>query len=193
MIGRCCAPGSGSSARSLTNQLSTVSADPKFCQAPPKRSDADIDALIRATALDVHHPLGTCRMGPASDPTSVVDAELRVHGVEALRVVDASVFPDIVGGNINAPVVMMAEKAADLIRGRIPLATGARCQAEGRARRQAFPQRRRACRRCHAPFDRGVLPCERATGSRRPETLEHSQKQTAWNSHHRRGSECNRR
>jgi choline dehydrogenase/4-pyridoxate dehydrogenase len=61
-------------------------------------------------------------MGPAADPTSVVDAELRVHGVEALRVVDASVFPDIVGGNINAPVVMIAEKAADLMRGRVPLA-----------------------------------------------------------------------
>jgi choline dehydrogenase/4-pyridoxate dehydrogenase len=87
-----------------------------------KTTDADIDALIKATAVDVHHPLGTCRMGPPSDPTSVVDAELRVHGVEALRVVDASVFPDIVGGNINAPVVMIAEKAADLMRGRGPLA-----------------------------------------------------------------------
>ena len=87
-----------------------------------KTSDADIDALIKATAVDVHHPLGTCRMGPPSDSTSVVDSELRVHGVEALRVVDASVFPDIVGGNINAPVVMIAEKAADLMRGRSPLA-----------------------------------------------------------------------
>jgi choline dehydrogenase/4-pyridoxate dehydrogenase len=87
-----------------------------------KTSDADIDALIKATAVDVHHPLGTCRMGPPSDSTSVVDSELRVHGVEALRVVDASVFPDIVGGNINAPVVMIAEKAADLMRARSPLA-----------------------------------------------------------------------
>jgi len=87
-----------------------------------KTSDADIDALIKATAVDVHHPLGTCRMGPPSDSTSVVDSELRVHGVEALRVVDASVFPDIVGGNINAPVVMIAEKAADLMHGRSLLA-----------------------------------------------------------------------
>jgi 4-pyridoxate dehydrogenase len=61
-------------------------------------------------------------MGQASEASSVVDAELRVHGVNGLRVVDASVFPDIVGGNINAAVVMIAEKAADLIRGRTPLA-----------------------------------------------------------------------
>ena len=88
---------------------------------PGIRADSDIDAFIKATALNVHHPLGTCRMGPTSDPSSVVDAELRVHGVDGLRVVDASIFPDIVGGNINAPVVMVAEKAADLIRGRTPL------------------------------------------------------------------------
>jgi choline dehydrogenase/4-pyridoxate dehydrogenase len=88
---------------------------------PGVRADSDIDAFIRATALNVHHPLGTCRMGPASDDSSVVDAELRVHGVDDLRVVDASVFPDIVGGNINAAVVMVAEKAADLIRSRTPL------------------------------------------------------------------------
>jgi len=86
------------------------------------RSDADIDAHIRATAITVHHPLGTCKMGRASDPTAVVDPELRVLGVDALRIVDASVMPDLVGGNINAPVIMIAEKAADLIRGRAPLA-----------------------------------------------------------------------
>jgi len=60
-------------------------------------------------------------MGPTSDPSSVVDSELRVRGIDGLRVVDASIFPDIVGGNINAPVVMVAEKAADLIRSRTPL------------------------------------------------------------------------
>ncbi|HUB98017.1 MAG TPA: GMC family oxidoreductase N-terminal domain-containing protein [Stellaceae bacterium] len=80
-------------------------------------SDEAIDAHIRATAITVHHPLGTCRMGPASDPASVVDPELKVIGVEALRVVDASVMPDLVGGNINAPVIMIAERAADVIRG----------------------------------------------------------------------------
>jgi 4-pyridoxate dehydrogenase len=88
---------------------------------PDCRSDAEIDAHIRATAITVHHPLGTCKMGRANDPTAVVDPELRVLGVDALRVVDASVMPDLVGGNINAPVIMMAEKAADLIRGRTPL------------------------------------------------------------------------
>jgi 4-pyridoxate dehydrogenase len=85
-------------------------------EVTPLSSDADIDAYIRATGITVHHPAGTCRMG--SDEQSVVDPELRVRGVEALRVVDASVFPDLIGGNINAPVIMIAEKAADMIAGR---------------------------------------------------------------------------
>jgi len=90
--------------------------------APGSDADADIDALIRASGITVHHPLGTCKMGVASDPLAVVDPALRVNGVDALRVIDASVMPDLVGGNINAPVIMIAEKAADLIRGRTPLA-----------------------------------------------------------------------
>jgi 4-pyridoxate dehydrogenase len=89
---------------------------------PACRSDGEFDAHIRATGITVHHPLGTCRMGREDDPAAVVDAELKVIGVEGLRVVDASVMPDLVGGNINAPVIMIAEKAADLIRGRPPLA-----------------------------------------------------------------------
>jgi 4-pyridoxate dehydrogenase len=84
---------------------------------PDRRSDAEIGAHIRATAITVHHPLGTCKMGRSSDPTAVVDPELKVLGVDGLRIVDASVMPDLVGGNINAPVIMIAEKAADLIRG----------------------------------------------------------------------------
>jgi choline dehydrogenase/4-pyridoxate dehydrogenase len=83
-----------------------------------KRSDAELDAYIRAVAATAHHPLGTCKMGIESDNTAVVDPELRVRGIEGLRVVDASVMPDLIGGNINACVVMIAEKAADLIRGR---------------------------------------------------------------------------
>ena len=81
-------------------------------------SDADLDAHIRKTAITAHHPLGTCRMGDEADATAVVDAELRVHGVRGLRVVDASVMPDMVGGNINAAIVMIAEKIADRLRGR---------------------------------------------------------------------------
>lgn len=82
-----------------------------------KTSDADIDAHIRATSITVHHPLGTCKMGTDNDPMAVVDQTLCVRGTEGLRVIDASVMPDLVGGNINAPIVMIAEKAADLIRG----------------------------------------------------------------------------
>jgi 4-pyridoxate dehydrogenase len=85
------------------------------------RSDAEIDAHIRATGITAHHPLGTCKMGADKDPDAVLDPELRVRGVDGLRVVDASAMPDLVGGNINAPVIMLAEKAADLIRGRNPL------------------------------------------------------------------------
>ena len=74
-----------------------------------KTSDADLDAHVRAASITVHHPLGTCAMG------AVVDEALRVRGTQGLRVVDASVMPDLVGGNINAPVMMIAEKAADLL------------------------------------------------------------------------------
>jgi 4-pyridoxate dehydrogenase len=84
--------------------------------------DEPIDQWIKRTAWTVHHPLGTCKMGPDSDEMAVVDPELKVRGAENLRVVDASVFPDMLGGNINAPTIMFAERASDLIRGRDPLA-----------------------------------------------------------------------
>ena len=79
-------------------------------------TDDDLDRLIRETGATAHHPLGTCRMGADTDEHAVVDPLLRVRGVEALRVVDASVMPDLVGGNINGPVIMIAERAADFIR-----------------------------------------------------------------------------
>jgi len=82
----------------------------------------DLNKHVVETAITVHHPLGTCKMGTEDDDAAVVDGELRVFGVERLRVVDGSVMPDLVGGNINAPVIMIAEKAADLICGRQPLA-----------------------------------------------------------------------
>jgi choline dehydrogenase/4-pyridoxate dehydrogenase len=82
------------------------------------RSEADLEAFTRKTVVTAHHPAGTCKMGDSSDPDAVVDSELRVLGTEGLRVVDASIFPDLVGGNINAPVIMVAEKASDFILGR---------------------------------------------------------------------------
>ena len=78
------------------------------------RTDADIRAVIRARAETIYHPVGTCRMG--SDAHAVVDEVLRVRGVQGLRVVDASVMPTLIGGNTQAPTVMIAEKAADLLR-----------------------------------------------------------------------------
>jgi choline dehydrogenase-like flavoprotein len=82
-------------------------------------SDAELSAYIRAGAYTIHHPVSTCRMGTGA--MAVVDPQLRVAGLEGLRVADASVFPSIVGGNTNAVVVMVAEKAADMILGRAPL------------------------------------------------------------------------
>ncbi|MDQ6432546.1 GMC family oxidoreductase N-terminal domain-containing protein [Mesorhizobium sp. LHD-90] len=81
-----------------------------------KTKDADIDDYIRNIVTLSYHPSGTCRMGPDSNAMNVVDDECRVHGVEALRVVDASIFPEPLGGNINAPIIMAAELLADRMR-----------------------------------------------------------------------------
>jgi choline dehydrogenase-like flavoprotein len=78
------------------------------------QTPAQIEQFIRQHADTIYHPVGTCRMGPG--PLDVVDAQLRVHGLEGLRVVDASIMPRIVSGNTNAPTVMIAEKAVDMLR-----------------------------------------------------------------------------
>jgi 4-pyridoxate dehydrogenase len=88
---------------------------------PDVATDDALDAFIRKTAITVHHPAGTCRMGAPGDPLAVTDDEGRVFGVRGLRVVDASLMPDLTSGNINAPVIMIAEKIADRVRGRRPL------------------------------------------------------------------------
>lgn len=81
--------------------------------------DAGLAAFVRAKAETVYHPIGTCRMG--NDGNAVVDPQLRVNGIDGLRVIDASVMPTLIGGNTNAPTMMIAERAADLIRGHDPL------------------------------------------------------------------------
>ena len=94
---------------------------PELAPGPGIETDAEIDAFVRARAESAYHASGTCKMGPERDPSAVVDGECRVHGIQSLRVVDASIMPSIPSGNLNAPTIMLAEKAADLIRGRPPL------------------------------------------------------------------------
>jgi choline dehydrogenase len=86
------------------------------------KSDAEIDAFVKSHAETALHPSCTCKMGDASDPMAVVNNEGIVHGLYGLRVVDASIMPRVITGNLNAPTIMMAEKIADRIRGRQPLA-----------------------------------------------------------------------
>ena len=82
---------------------------------PEVQSDDDLVKEVGNIATTIFHPVGTCRMG--QDPHAVVDSDLRVHGLKGLRVVDASIMPRITSGNTASPVIMIAEKAADLIRG----------------------------------------------------------------------------
>ncbi len=85
------------------------------------RSDEEIDGYVRSAAESAYHPCGTCRMGSADDAHAVVDPECRVIGVDGLRVADSSIFPLITNGNLNAPSIMVGEKASDHILGRTPL------------------------------------------------------------------------
>ena len=105
----------------LMNELLTQPAFDEFrgsriTPAPAITTRNELENWVRANASTDYHPCGTCRMG--SDTHAVVDQELRVHGIEGLRIVDASVMPDIVSGNLNAPTQMIAERAADYLMGR---------------------------------------------------------------------------
>lgn len=90
---------------------------PEVQPGPAVQSDAEIDAFVRQKADSAYHPSCTCKMGSALDSRAVVDPALRVYGLQGLRVVDASVMPSMLSGNLNAPTIMIAEKAADAIKG----------------------------------------------------------------------------
>jgi choline dehydrogenase len=91
---------------------------PELAPGPEVKTDAEIDAHLRRKAESAYHPSCTCKMGLATDPMAVVDEAGRVHGLDGLRVVDASIMPNVVSGNLNAPTIMMAERLSDAILGK---------------------------------------------------------------------------
>ena len=113
----------------------------------PVRSAAEIDAFVRARSDSAYHPSCTCKMGNGA--MAVVDERLRVRGIESLRVVDASIMPSVVSGNLNAPTIMIAEKAADMILGR-PAPTPARVAVYQPGGARAGSERRDVAERSHA-------------------------------------------
>jgi choline dehydrogenase len=88
----------------------------EFLPGPAFQSDEDLVVAAGNVGTTIFHPVGTCRMGRADDPQAVVDPSLRVRGIDALRVIDASVMPTITSGNTNSPTLMIAERGSELVR-----------------------------------------------------------------------------
>ena len=116
MMSACCATASKSAGTCWPRKPSIRTGDRNSPRGSDVKTDAQIDEYVRRTSHTQYHPVGTCKMGP--DPMAVVDSNLKVHGIDGLRVVDASVMPSMVSANTNAAVIMIAEKGADLILGR---------------------------------------------------------------------------
>lgn len=102
-------------AESIKKRKLSVMIDKHHCGNTEPFSDGYIECVIRHWATTVYHPVGTCKMGPGSDPAAVVDARLRVRGVGKLRVIDASIMPTIVSGNTNAAAVLIGEKGVAMV------------------------------------------------------------------------------
>merc|ERR1711970_790254 len=95
---------------------------PELAPGADVQTDSQLDEFVRAKGDSAYHPSCTCKMGdPDTDKMAVVDSRTKVIGLEGLRVIDASIMPSIVSGNLNAPTIMLTEKAADIVRGREPL------------------------------------------------------------------------
>ena len=114
------------SVREMVRRMREIGAQPplrpyiaeELAPGPTVRRDEDVDSFIRRTAITLHHPVGTCKMATADDPMAVLDEQMRVRGIDRLRVVDGSAIPKTVRAATNGPIIMMAEKAADLILGK---------------------------------------------------------------------------